>query len=210
MDRRNRKSQRVLKDALLALLRRTPYEEITIQNITDEADTARVTFYRHYSSKEELLLDALEDIRHALVVHEDAVSLSFDYNLDLNNPPPTLFGFLLIDADRPMVRNVFTSPAQNFVRRSLYQIMTERILLQLADSPQYADLPAQVIATHIATVVIGYMFWWVEQGFPLSAEAMARLAHSASICGALKLVGRDDLITMPSPNVWDFPAGAGR
>lgn len=44
-----------MADALLKLLNEKPMEEITISEITDTADVARVTFYRHFNSKEDLL-----------------------------------------------------------------------------------------------------------------------------------------------------------
>jgi len=44
-----------MEDALLKLMQTEKYQEITIQEITDNARLSRRTFYRNYSSKNEIL-----------------------------------------------------------------------------------------------------------------------------------------------------------
>lgn len=54
-DRRSRRSQRLLWQALLGLLQDHDWADITIQMICDRADLARSTFYSHYATKQDLL-----------------------------------------------------------------------------------------------------------------------------------------------------------
>ena len=54
-DRRKDRTRQWFQQALLDLIQERGYEDITIQDIVDRANTARVTFYRHYKDKEELL-----------------------------------------------------------------------------------------------------------------------------------------------------------
>src|SRR5690348_9569714 len=61
VDRRVRRSRRLLADALLLLVTEKPFGEITVQDIADRADMNRATFYLHFRSKEELLLSALTE-----------------------------------------------------------------------------------------------------------------------------------------------------
>lgn len=44
-----------MADALLKLLREKSIDEITVSEITDLADVGRVTFYRHFKTKEDLI-----------------------------------------------------------------------------------------------------------------------------------------------------------
>ena len=67
LDPRVRRTRRALQQSLLALVQETAYETITIQQITERGDLNRATFYLHYSSKEELLADALEGHFDAVV-----------------------------------------------------------------------------------------------------------------------------------------------
>ena len=54
--------RRMILDAFAALTRTTPYGEITILRIVQEADVSRQTFYRHFRSKDEILAATLQRI----------------------------------------------------------------------------------------------------------------------------------------------------
>lgn len=60
IDRRVRKSRKALRDALQHLLPDKPFEQITLQEITDRADVAYTTFFRNYPDKEALFIDLAE------------------------------------------------------------------------------------------------------------------------------------------------------
>jgi AcrR family transcriptional regulator len=62
LDRRARRTRRLLQDALLQLLRDAPLSKVTISQIAGRADVSRQAFYLHYSSKEELLLSHIDDV----------------------------------------------------------------------------------------------------------------------------------------------------
>lgn len=49
------KSQKWLVDTLLALMTEKPYRDIKIKDITNKAQVDRSTFYRNFSSKEDIL-----------------------------------------------------------------------------------------------------------------------------------------------------------
>jgi AcrR family transcriptional regulator len=54
-DRRILRSRRMLMDALVSLLKRKNFSEISIQEIAEEANLNRATFYLHYPDKNALL-----------------------------------------------------------------------------------------------------------------------------------------------------------
>lgn len=54
-DRRIRKTKVALSGALMGLLRKVPWDDITIQMICDRADVARSSFYAHFDGKVDLL-----------------------------------------------------------------------------------------------------------------------------------------------------------
>ena len=62
MDRRIRRTRRMLSEALFKLIQEKDYDSITIQEITDQADVHRATFYLHFATKEELLATSLETL----------------------------------------------------------------------------------------------------------------------------------------------------
>lgn len=68
-DRRIRKSKKALQEALIRLLSKKSIGEITIKELTDEADVHRGTFYHHYAdamdlkvqTEREMLVSWIED-----------------------------------------------------------------------------------------------------------------------------------------------------
>jgi len=51
-----------MMSALLTMMQEQPYNKIKVQDITGVAGLARQTFYLHYSSKDALLLDYIDDV----------------------------------------------------------------------------------------------------------------------------------------------------
>ena|ERR1700745_538229 len=54
-DPRQKRTRKLLQDALRKLLQEKPFEEILVQDITDTATVNRATFYDHYTDKFALL-----------------------------------------------------------------------------------------------------------------------------------------------------------
>lgn len=72
IDRRSSRTRRALHEALISLILRKGYDAITVQEIIDEADVGRATFYAHYRSKEDLLRGGFERFRTELKASRDA------------------------------------------------------------------------------------------------------------------------------------------
>ena len=56
------KSQSVITETLLFLMKKYPYDEISVKQIILEAKLARKTFYRNFESKEDVLLSYIRGI----------------------------------------------------------------------------------------------------------------------------------------------------
>ena len=70
-------SQKLLADGLLSLLEQKPFREITIQELCSHSDIARRTFYRHFSSVEDVMAYVVSHIienfkEHMLQVQKEA------------------------------------------------------------------------------------------------------------------------------------------
>lgn len=62
-DKRVTKTKRDLRNALSSLLKSKPYAKITVCDICDEAVVNRMTFYKHYMDKNDLLNDMFDFAR---------------------------------------------------------------------------------------------------------------------------------------------------
>ena len=61
-DRRVMLTKRLLKDALISLMRKEPLHSISIKKICETADVNRSTFYHHYDTQFDLYDDILSDV----------------------------------------------------------------------------------------------------------------------------------------------------
>ncbi len=203
MDRRIIKTRQMLQDALLALLREQAFEDIEIQAITDRADTARVTFYRHYGTKEELLADVIETVYQDMEQVMQAVSV--ERLMDFRQPPPNLILFDFLERDRSLYKKLFTGSISAFIQQRLRHYVVQQVMMTFSAAPKYADLPLGLIANHVASCLIGNIMWWLSEDVPYSGAYMACITHWTSMIGVMTLIGRGDELTMPPPDAWRVP-----
>jgi AcrR family transcriptional regulator len=200
MDKRIQKTRHALQQALLTLIQQKPFEQIQIQDITNAADTARVTFYRHYSTKEELLLDSLDQFYEDMKAFLDEIES--DDVLDLRQTPPDLALFSFCDEHSELSRILLTGPTSWLVQDRVRHYIVERITQAFLRTPKLADLPIALIAHMIASSTIGNLIWWLTRGKPYSVEYIAHLTHTMSLTGAFAAVGRLELVTLPDVRSW--------
>jgi AcrR family transcriptional regulator len=65
-DRRVQRTQRLLREALVALIREKGFEALSVQEIIDRANVGRATFYAHFDNKEDLLASGFDELRASL------------------------------------------------------------------------------------------------------------------------------------------------
>jgi AcrR family transcriptional regulator len=74
-DPRILRSRRMLMDSLAKLLTKKEFEDISVQEIADEATLNRATFYLHYPDKS-ALLQAMSDLRFRELIKRRGISFS--------------------------------------------------------------------------------------------------------------------------------------
>jgi AcrR family transcriptional regulator len=200
MDRRIQKTRQALQAALLDLLLEKPLEKIEIQEITDRANSARVTFYRHYGTKEELLLDTIEQV-YAEFESRFAMP-SIEQVLDFSQRPPVYALYEMFQEKRVLYKKLLTGTVSALIQQRLRHYIVQQVIQTFSAAPNYANLPLFLIANHIASVVIGNIMWWLADDLPYSIEYMAQVTHWMSMSGALALVGRGGEIHPPSAEDW--------
>lgn len=59
---RAQQSRKYITAALLELMKTCPYEKVTVKDITEKAGVARLTFYRNFTDKEDVLRKYLQEL----------------------------------------------------------------------------------------------------------------------------------------------------
>jgi AcrR family transcriptional regulator len=174
-DRRVRRTNKQLRDALLALILENGYDAITIQDIVDRADLSRATFYLHYRDKEELLVSSLEEMFDALLEAKGQVTPDM---LLPNGQPPCFLAFQHAQEYSALYKVMLSERGVAYVMHRIQDYLTDEIrfeietlLLQVGRKP---DVPLDIIATHMAGALFSSLVWWIENDMPYPPEYMAQ------------------------------------
>ncbi len=160
MDPRAARTLQSLQDALLALAREHPLDEITIGDITERAGVNRSSFYQHYSDKETLLADALEQ----------AIGEVSERFLARGAPKPEGMPGELelylrhLAANASLYRRVLGEHGSAMVSERL-RSRVERIVSDAvgkSDAPTFDGVPLDVVAAGLAGTAIGVITAWLS------------------------------------------------
>lgn len=190
VDRRIRRTRRLLHDALKELVLETSYENITIQDITDRADMSRATFYLHYKDKDELLAQSLETMFDELVATmKEPTELNSE---KLDGESPALIAFKHVQEHHQLYKALLGERGVSYVitREITYlaQIALIRITKILPDEFE-SPVPLDMLAHHIAGSLYTLIVWWLERDMPYSPEYMAQTFHNIAIPGVMNALG---------------------
>jgi AcrR family transcriptional regulator len=187
IDRRAARTQRALHEALIALILRKGYDAITVQEIIDQADIGRATFYAHYSSKEDLLRGGfkrlageLRSARRAAADPQRAGPLSFSLAMFRHAGEYRQVFRALIGGRGSII-------AVNEIRRVLSDVVREELGVLKNDEAQ--ELCVQFVVGAFLAVLTG----WLEPRSRLAAEdvdAMFRRLLVDGLAAYLAGVGR--------------------
>jgi AcrR family transcriptional regulator len=179
IDRRVTRTRTALADALVALIRRMDYNQITVEDILAEANVGRTTFYAHYTSKDDLLHKSLERLRALLVAafegHDEAPFLR-DPSW---NPSRTLFEHVAEFSD---VLSALGDGRAGAILRTGIEEAISNFLRSLLPERMDAGLPHDLVVGDIVARVTTVISWWLERRPEMTAmeahDLLVRLLDS--------------------------------
>lgn len=188
LDRRQRRTRRLLAEALIALIPEKGYDTLSITDITDRADLNRATFYLHYGSKEELLMDLLEERFDELVAEMEANRVS-DGPIWLTHMPELRIYEHLAEHHALYAILLGNQAVGHVVKRVLDYIADVVERHTLADMPQgfESPIPLPLMSRFVAGAMYAQLVWWLENDMPYPPEYMARLTHTLCMRGTIEL-----------------------
>lgn len=160
-------SRRLIEDALLRLMKREAFKDITVTQICQEAQVARQTFYRYYRSSAEVLEQHIFDLWKR---HQEAHSPFSD---DLAEVLLTMYQNL------PLSRELLETLGKNNLFYLEEQAEREVYMLQSADAPLRRLLSSELydryFVAFIASTINCVLRLWTEGGFKESPRELADL-----------------------------------
>lgn len=174
MDRRKARTERNVQAAFCALLERKRYSQITVQDVLDEADVGRSTFYAHYRGKEDLLARLVDEIcAHATAPMGPEPEHDFSARTDDASAVEHLLRH--IQERRSGVRALVVSDGAGTFARLLHEALAAQTKRRLPK--QLEGAAAQVgrpfLVHHIAGSLTDLVVRWARGGFAEDPRQLA-------------------------------------
>jgi AcrR family transcriptional regulator len=167
-DRRVKRTQKLLQDALIGLTLEKGFEAVTIREITDRADVGYATFFRHYPDKDALLADVLETMK------DEFQALLAPYSM-VSDPEKTgalLFEYVEQNCD--LCRVLLDSTDIMTLLKPVHEIGKSDDALMLNFSSQRL-VPVEVALSHFMSSLVMLIRWWLDHGMPYPPERMGQI-----------------------------------
>lgn len=173
VDRRIQRTRRLLGDALIGLIVERGYDELTIKDVTDRADVAYVTFFRHYRSLNELLAERLAETIAQTTAEVSAIAPN---DAAWYTPEGGLRIFEVVGENAALFRILLTSAGALAVRRQVQEMIAATVLRNCAALlAETQPLPPEVAANHLAASQLSLLEWWLVHDQPYPAREMAAI-----------------------------------
>lgn len=174
-DRRVQKTRKLLQDALIKLIEEKGYESVTVQQIIDEANVGRSTFYSHYEYKDRLLLSCFENIKEVFEDLNKQLPKSDKNTAHENNADPMLSLFQFAEANHRFFKALLGEPGRGAFNKNFYDYLFTIIYshLKLMLRNKRDSLQSEIIAHYIVNAFIGTLIWWLDKDMPLTTDEIA-------------------------------------
>ncbi len=180
---RLRRTQKLLREALIELIEERGFDALTIGEMTERAMVSRAAFYRNYQDKYDLVEQIFEEAMSALL---NAVG-----ELGPEHPPESWVKFFehIAHYERLYRALLGRKGSPWFVwkmRASLADLVKERG--HLPHGPNASARPVHAFSDEFVPDLVSTMFveaitWWLEQGRPYTPKEIA--TRSALLASAL-------------------------
>ena len=189
-ERITNKTQTIIKSALLELIQKKNYPDITVGEIAERGNIGRSTLYKHYQSKADVLVnihkDVFEHLFNGLLTSEPWLA---------PEPPSELV--LFFERYRMLGKNPFLLSYKlgsdldylmNNINLQLTSIIEKR--LHKAFNEENSTIPFPILAQSISNLYSGLMMSWFNKYQSSDSRQFATNIHRmirALICEAIEI-----------------------
>jgi AcrR family transcriptional regulator len=193
VDRRVTRTHNLLGKALITLALEKGYDQVTIQDITDKADIGYRTFFRHFDSKDALLLSVVQDVLAELegllgLIEADPRELLPE---DAGKKGQILFQY--VQEHENIFRVLLLERGSRHFLKPIIEHGRQKAQRTLFFPKNSSPLPLDMLVNHMVTSTLSLVRWWLENDMPYSPDEMGQhLLHIVALptrSNLLKLMG---------------------
>jgi AcrR family transcriptional regulator len=179
VDPRVRRTRRLLREALVSLILDKDFASISIKEITERADVAYITFFRHFESLDQLLMEVLDEGLAELMGHIETLAKQSETS-NLETEGRLIFEYIVEKSDlfRILLKSQSVSRVRKRVVRNIAAIF-QRSCLPLARSGN--PMATAMLSNHVATSLLSLIEWWLENNMKPAPVQMGKVYKSLII-----------------------------
>ena len=173
MDRRQQKTRDAIFKAFSTLLETKRYGNITVQEIIDEANIGRSTFYAHFATKDELLKAMCTDIFSHVFSDGLMSEKTHDFSGNNNGLETRLTHMLhhLKDSEKNIVGILSCESGELFLKY-FKGYLAEMFSKYLNETK--VDAPADFVLNYLVGSFAQTVNWWINNRMEYTPEETAR------------------------------------
>jgi len=204
MDPRVQRTRELIREALIELIEEKGFSRITVGDIADRATVNRVTFYKHYKNKydlvERIFEGAFEKLARGMSASDgEFSSLAKLIPLPGDTPQSMVDLFNYFAANARLFRAMLSSDGSTWfeskLRDTIQEVMRKRWRgpgrsSKRENAASRKDcMPPAIIIGLSANFLMGSIIWWLENDIERSAEDMAIWVRRYMLVGLVGTIG---------------------
>lgn len=179
-DKRTLKTKRAIKNAFIDLLIRKNVNDITITEISREADINRKTFYNNYSGIHEII----SEIEEELFTTFKAEIKGLNVNSEMNNPYNVLIRLTsLLDSDYQFYKKILSSDLNSHLMSKIVGYLKEQTKKVLKSKSNYNEYELNVIVDYSISGMLNVYQEWLQTGRTKPIEKLAMVISDLFLKG---------------------------
>jgi AcrR family transcriptional regulator len=184
MDRRQQKTRDAIFEAFSTLLSSKSYTKITVQDIIDEANIGRSTFYTHFETKDDLLKEMCTDLFEHIFSRSLNTESTHDFSLADGNPNSMITHILYhLRDNKKNIIGILTCESSELFLRFFKQYLNEFIIQHLLKNAKRKNenIPEDFLVNHITGSFVEMVQWWIKNNMKQSPEKLEKYFSSVII-----------------------------
>lgn len=175
MDRRQQKTREAIFEAFSKLLSEKNFSKITVQEIIDQANIGRSTFYSHFETKDDLLRELCNDLFGHVFSDSLNTEKTHDFSWATGNPHIAITHILyhLRDNKKNFI-GILTCESGELFLGFFRQYLNRLIIGTMLNDAEYTNetVPYDFLVHHISGSFVNMVEWWIKNGLKQSPEEL--------------------------------------
>lgn len=188
-DLRAKRTNKMIINAFIYLMETNDYNDITIQDIANEAMISRSTFYAHFRDKQDLYNHIFKQIHSAFIIALSPDQLVHNNCIKVSKIEMVLTNFFeQIQANQKFFFLIMNTYGIETIRKIIAEIIEVKYahILKFLKIKEYNfEVSSNFFIEYLSSVFVGTLAWWITNKTSMSADSVTKLV--------IKLLGNEQL-----------------